>query len=39
LIARSDLKLEKIYGGFDKSELTNSSKDFVIVCGKSEHDL
>lgn len=32
LIARSNLKLDKIYGGFDNSELSIQSKDFVIIC-------
>jgi cyclopropane fatty-acyl-phospholipid synthase-like methyltransferase len=34
LIARSRLKLEKIYGDYEEGELTNESKDFIIVCKK-----
>lgn len=34
LIARTNLKLEKIYGGFDKQELSNESNDFVVVCSR-----
>lgn len=34
LIARSKLHLEKIYGDYEESELTNESKDFIIVCKK-----
>lgn len=25
-------KLEKIYGGFDRSELSNESMAFIVVC-------
>jgi SAM-dependent methyltransferase len=34
LIARSKLNLEKIYGDFEEGNLTNESKDFVIICKK-----
>lgn len=34
LIARSKFKLEKIYGDFTRGELSNNSKEFVVVCSK-----
>lgn len=34
LIARAGFNLEKIYGNFEKSELNETSKDFVVVCVK-----
>ena len=34
LVARSQLKLAKIYGDFSENEITNESKDFVVVCKK-----
>lgn len=34
LIGRTKLMLDNIYGGFDKSELSNDSKDFVVECIK-----
>jgi len=34
LIARSKLHLEKIFGNYEEGELTNESKDFVVVCRK-----
>jgi SAM-dependent methyltransferase len=35
LIARSKLRLEKICGDFKGGELTNESRDFVVLCRKS----
>lgn len=34
LIGRTKFMLDNIYGGFDKSELSNDSKDFVVECSK-----
>jgi len=34
LIGRTKFKLENIYGDFNRSKLTNSSKEFVVVCRK-----
>jgi ubiquinone/menaquinone biosynthesis C-methylase UbiE len=34
LIARSELKLEKIYGNFNDNELSPDSKEFIVVCRK-----
>jgi len=34
LIARTKFKLEKIYGDFKRNELSNQSKEFVVVCSK-----
>jgi SAM-dependent methyltransferase len=34
LIGRTKFRLEKIYGDFKKSELTNQSKEFIVVCKK-----
>lgn len=34
LIGRTNLKLEKIYGGFDRSEIDKDSKEFIVVCFK-----
>ena len=36
LIARSKLKMDKIYGGFERSELTGESKEFIVVCFKND---
>lgn len=38
LIARSKLKLDKMYGGFDKEELSNESNEFVICSGRQTID-
>lgn len=35
LIGRTKFKLEKIYGDFHRNELSNQSKDFVIICSKN----
>lgn len=35
LIARSPLKLESIFGDFDEHELSQDSKDFVVLCRKT----
>ena len=34
LIARTKFKLENIYGDFDRSELSNKSKEFIVICSK-----
>ena len=34
LIARTKFKLENIYGDFNRSDLSNESKQFVVVCSK-----
>ncbi|MCI0448600.1 MAG: hypothetical protein L0Y79_02295 [Chlorobi bacterium] len=34
LIARTKFKLENIYGDFKKGELSNDSKEFIVVCRK-----
>lgn len=34
LIARSSLRLDKMYGDFNETKLTKGSNDFVIVCSK-----
>ncbi|MDQ3022241.1 MAG: class I SAM-dependent methyltransferase [Bacteroidota bacterium] len=34
LIGRTKFKLDKMYGDFNRGELNNDSKDFVIVCLK-----
>jgi hypothetical protein len=35
LIARTKFKLENIYGDFNRNDLTNDSKEFVVVCSKN----
>ena len=34
IIARFSLRLDKMYGDFKNNDLTEDSKDFVIVCSK-----
>ena len=34
LIARTKFKLIKIYGDFKRSELSNKSNEFVVICEK-----
>jgi SAM-dependent methyltransferase len=36
LIERTELSLNKIFGSFSKEELTNESKDFIVVCSRPE---
>ena len=35
LIARSKLELERIYGDYERHDLSSGSKDFVVVCRRS----
>ncbi len=34
LVARSKLELKAIYGDYQENELTEDSRDFVVLCGK-----